>query len=279
MSISTQTLLPSVSFRHIGIMVFLMSILMASAAFGFVSVSHIVKGWLNDTQDILSLEIPVFNEETKTIFTNVEIQAQYKTILRALDRDPIIQKVDVFTPKKENGSDLPSPIFLTLKLHPERVENAENRIKNAIVKSVPSVMTKESNLWARDIIQMTLTLKTAFGALGLSVILVTVFMIIGVVRTQLKASENTISLIHLLGATSGVIQTIFQKSVTRSVAIGSVTGLSILGVAISPLTFYLGIAGSLLSYWLILCGVFFTFILISIIVTGLTVSSTLREMP
>ncbi|PCI01361.1 MAG: hypothetical protein COB76_01500, partial [Alphaproteobacteria bacterium] len=72
MSISTQTLLPSVSFRHIGIMVFLMSILMASAAFGFVSVSHIVKGWLNDTQDILSLEIPVFNEETKTIFTNPE---------------------------------------------------------------------------------------------------------------------------------------------------------------------------------------------------------------
>lgn len=279
MSISTHTLLPSASFRHIGIMIFLMSILMGAAGFGFVSVNHIVKGWLSDTQDVLSIEIPAFDESTESILTNQEIQTHYESVLNILNHDPIIQNVGIFKPEDTNEIDLPAPIFLTLKLNPNRVKNAEDRIITTIEKSAPNTVIKQSKTWAQDITQMTLTLKTAFGALGFSVILVTVFMIIGVVKTQLKASANTISLIHLLGAHSATIQGIFQRAITRSVATGAVIGLGILAALISPLTIYLGIAGTLFTYWGILIGVFLTFIILTLFVTGLTVSSTLREMP
>lgn len=279
MSISTQTVLPASSFRHVGIMVFLMSILMGAAGFGFISINHMVQGWLTDTADSLTIEIPAYNDTTQSVVKEDDIKQQLQNVLKTLDGDPIITDIETIRPQMENDFNLPSPVFLTLRLRPDRAPKAEERIVSSLQRKISSIIIKPAEEWENDIQKTGLTLKTAFSALGLSVVIVTIFMISGVVRTQLKASADTISLIHLLGASSSTIQGVFQRAISKTVMVSSLLGLALLGSLISPLTLYLGIAGSLIYYWAILSGVFFTFIILSFIATGLTVSSVLREMP
>lgn len=280
MSLSAKTIMPTASFMHISVMVGLMSVLLGIAGFGYISVSHLTNLWLSDITDTLSIEIPAYDNETTSILSPEDIEDHYKNVMHVIDGDPIITNIKVNRPDEDTVElDIPSPIFLTLSLHPDRADNAEGRLIDSIHDISDTIIVRSEDDWETDIQSMTLILKTAFSMLGLSVFIVTIVVMSGVIRTQLKASKDTLALVHLMGASANNISHIFQKSIFRSVALGSLIAIGALGFLISPLTLYLGIAGSLFYYWAILCAVPICFVLLSFIVTGLTVFTHLREMP
>lgn len=131
----------------------------------------------------------------------------------------------------------------------------------------------------KDIQHTAHSLQFVFTSLALSILIVTAVVITGVVRTQLKASMDTVNLIHLMGAPSSTIAQLFQNAVTKTVFKGCSIGLILLGLTVSPLVVLLNYEGSILEFWKILPIILCIFIALSAIVTRLSVASALREMP
>lgn len=279
MSLSTQTVLPASSLRHLGVMVFLMSILMGAAGFGFISVSKLVNLWLSDTKDIISVEIPAYNDVTQSIYSDEEIQQTFGDIEKILESDPLIAKTDFYKAEDKNDTDLPTPLFLTLYLNNNHAMGAQNRVLDILHEKYPHVIVKETEEWMKDINQMALILRTAFLSLASAILVTTILMIVGIVRTQIKANAETISLVHLLGASSAKIRGVFQRAVTRPIFIGALTGSAALSLILTPIMTYVDTSNSTFEYGGMLGGVVVVFVFLSYIVTGLTVATTLREMP
>lgn len=283
MTIPTTTLLPANIFRHIGVMILFMSILLGIAAFGFVAVSTIIRGWTKDIENTMSIEIPAFDGQRETVHSQEYVNQSAKQITLALQNDPAITRINITTPDTDQDIDpqfnIPVPAFITVTLHPARADNTEQRIVENIKTVQPAALIKAPSTWVKDIESTARTLQLVFTGLAASIIAVTTFVIIGVVRTQLKSSMDTVNLIHLLGAPASTISALFRKAVTTTVARWCFFGLAGLGFAVSPLVVFLDYQGSVLLFWGLLPIILCVFILLSAVVTSLTVSSALREMP
>lgn len=283
MSIPSSTLLPPHVFRHIGIMVFFMSILMGFSAYGLIAVSTIIHGWTKDIENSMMIEIPAFDPRTENVLNQSDVEQSLIKIQSYVKNDPIVTNIEVTRPHNETNIpkdfDIPVPLFITLSLHKDRANNAEERLIDNIKQNVPTAIFKTQGDWMKDIQTTANTLRFVFSGLGLSILFVTGFVITGVVRSQLKASMETVTLIHLMGGTSSTISRLFQKAIMTSIIIGCFFALILIGFLVSPLAAFLDFEGSLLSFWATLPAVLGAFILLSYCVTGLTVSLALREMP
>jgi ABC-type antimicrobial peptide transport system permease subunit len=278
-TIATKTVFPTAAFHHIGLMMCLMSVLISSALFGYLSVNKIVEGWFRDVSDRLMVEILAFDVQTESVLTQETINQTTQDILKTLNNDPIIQNITMSEPERSDSLDIPSPVFLKLNLIENRANNAEQRLVELITQNFSNVAVQSQESWETDIQRMATSLKTAFFILSVSILVVVIVMITGIVKTQLKASDNIIKLIHLMGASPSSVRHLFQLAMIRSVSLGTFTGICVLGALISPLIHFLHIDISILHYWGILLSVFCGFIIISYCVTGLTVDQSLKDMP
>lgn len=281
MTLPVKTVLATSAFHHIGVMVFLMSFLLGIAGFGYLALAAMTQGWIDETRNIMSIEIPAYDSVSQTVLTPDQLKTHEESIREIIGDDPLVKAIEFHIPKTITieGADIPAPVFLTLHLHPDRVENAEHRLINAIKSGLSSVIIRNGTLWETDIGDMALILKTAFAALALSVCVITVIVVIGVVHTQLRASLPTIHLVHLMGATASTIQGIFLRAMGKSIVSGSLCGIIGLIAIALPIADILGITGFLPLLWGVASLVFFIMLPLSLTVTGLTVATTLRDMP
>ena len=284
MSVPSSHILPSSAFRHVGVMVFFMSIMASFCALGFVSVHDITKGWIIDIENSLSLEIPSYDSETKTVISEVFLEQNLNIIKRLLENDPIILDTDIIKNDSLILSDIndltiPAPIFVTVYLRPDRAVNAENRIINNIQNTIPQIIIKSPESWEKDIVHAAIMLKFVFGGLALSVFLVTSIILSGIVKSQINANVMTIELIHLMGASPSKIATLFKTTIFKSTIFGLIAGLGIAILALSPLISILDLNDNLLHFYYYIIGIFAVFIILTRMMTHITVISTLSRLP
>ena len=264
-------------------MVFFMASLMGFCAFGLISVTSIISGWTNDITDTITIEIPAFDNTNKTILSDKDIQSQTQYVIDLIENDPAIINLKSYRPDASEMIDdrfnIPAPVFLTLYLHENRANNTEQRIAKSIKKSVPNAIIKTPTEWIKNIQSTATTLYFVFIGLMICVLIVTGVVVAGVVRTQLVASKETIQLIHLCGASASRITNLFQSVIIKTVIKGCIPSLIIIAFIITPLAAYLQFDGSLLLYWLSLPMIIILFIVLSAIVTLMTVTNALRDMP
>ncbi len=284
MSLPSSHILPAAAFRHIGFMVMFMSVMSAFCALGFVSVKDITKGWLNDIENTLNIEIPSYDISNQTVLSDNDITNARDTILSILKNDPIITNIDIIQPDPMDfGTDsalkIPAPIFMTLSLRNDRARNAENRIIEDIQNKSPLIIIRQSEAWEKDIQKTAMILKLVFGGLALSVFLVTSIILSAVIRTQIKANKKTIELIHLMGASSSNIATLFQKSILKPTFWGCCLGLLVAVISLSPLMALMGLSDNMMIFYTYCGGIFLSFIILAFMITRWTVMMALRRMP
>ena len=283
MALPSSHILPSSAFRHIGFMVLFMAVIAGFSALGLLAVQTITKSWIQDTKNKMTLEILAFDEGEKTVFNQQRIDQNFTKIQKIINDDPVIVNTDVT--RFDDMSDvstkytIPHPIFMTLSLHPDRAENAEQRIIDEITQHVPNTIFKKPEIWQADINRTALTLRFAFISLTIGVFFVTSLILSATIRTQLQASDQTIKLIHLMGADSSIIAGLFQRALVKPVIWGVVIGLSCIGLSFSPALLFLNITIPPLLFYGYLGIIFVSFIVISYVITSLTVRSALRVMP
>lgn len=291
-----QSLLPDTAFRHIGVMVMFMAVLMTFSGFGFIAVTGIINGWTRDIDNTLTIEIPAYDAMTKTVRTTTTMDHLVNRVTNAVRHDPLVVSVDVYTdddlqnrmilaqiPRRPNSTpsefDIPLPRFLTVHLHPDRLDKGAARLGKVIQSVSPDIIVKTHEDWMNDINETASVLRIVFGGLGVSILIVTGFIITGVVRTQLRASSDTIALFHLMGAQSYTIAALFQRAVLSPVAKGALAGLILGLIALIPVTSAMNLSGFSWNIWLLGPITFLLFMILSALTTQGTVLSNLREMP
>ena len=283
MSIPTSHILPNSTFRHIGFMVLFMSIMAGFSILGLLSIQTITKEWLDDIANKMSIEIPAFDEARKNVLEQDQMEETYHDILSLLDNDPLITKIDTFRPDglqaANNEFSIPAPIFMTLSLHPDRAENSENRLAALIIKHHENIEITAQTDWHSKIVQTSNTLRFAFISLTVSIFIITIIVISAAIRTQLKASADTIHLIYLMGASANTISGLFQRALLRPVLIACTIGLMCVGLGLSPALTLLNISISPLHFYGYLGVIFGTFFLMGTITASLTVHKALKKLP
>jgi cell division protein FtsX len=283
MALPSSHILPSSAFRHIGFMVLFMAVIAGFSALGLLAVQTITKSWIQDTQNKMTLEILAFDEHEKSVFNQQRIEQNFLKIQKIIDGDPIITNTDVTrfddVDRVKTEYAIPNPVFMTLSLHPDRVENAEQRIIDEITQHVPHTIFKRPEIWQADINRTALTLRFAFISLAVGVFFVTSLILSATIRTQLQASDQTIKLIHLMGANPSIIAGLFQRALIKPIIWGSAIGLVCVVASFSPALLFLNIIISPLLFYGYLGIIFVSFIVTSYVITSLTVRNALKAMP
>ncbi len=283
MALPSSHILPSSAFRHIGFMVLFMAVIAGFSALGLLTTQTVTKSWIQDTQNKMTLEILAFDEEEKVVFDQQRIEQNLAKIQKIIDGDPIIVSVDVT--RFDNADDIdkeyqiPSPIFMTFSLHPDRAKNAEQRIMNEIKENVVQTIFKKPEIWQADINRTALTFRFAFISLAIGVFFVTSLVLSATIRTQLQASDKTLKLIYLMGADVSIIVSLFQRALIKPIIWGGIIGLICTGFLFSPAVVFLNIEIQPLLFYGYLCMIFLTFVVVSYIITSFTVRNALKTMP
>lgn len=289
-----RSLLPDTAFRHIGIMVMFMAVLMMFAGFGFVAVSGIIQGWTQDIDNTMTVEIPAYDAATGHLVDEQALDDAVQNILDSLAYDPAVlsaQPVSVQDlkermtlsaatfPKAGGEYGIPLPRFITLRLHPDRAAGTIDRLSANIRSTGQNIIVKTHRDWLADIHETAFILRAVFGGLAVSILIVTGFIITGVVRTQLKASADTVTLFHLMGAQSFIIASLFQKAVLSPVGKGALIGMIAALLAVLPVAALMNFNPYSLNIWLLAPITFLLFMTLAALTTQITVLSNLREAP
>ena len=278
-------LIPRSTFYHIGILVMVMLILTAFCAMGYLSVYDITRSWVGDINDKISIEIPAYNDNTKTIYSQDDINQAVLSIQKLLANDPIITNVKVEKIEIDNNGiddkrfDIPSPVFITITLHPERAENAELRIINLIENSKTNAIPITQNSMQETIKKTAWILSTVFGGLAIAVFIITAIILSSTIRMQLKAQDEIIALIHLMGASTYDISKLFKNAITLPTVWGGFIGLGLCFMASTILLPLLNIHDKAIDFVYSLVMIFVFFVVLCRFVTHITVISTLRGLP
>jgi cell division protein FtsX len=281
MNVSSKTIIPSSAFRHITIMVFFMSLLGGFCMFGFIITGSVIKGWKTEANHRMTIDIPNF-DDSKIIDQDV-IDKQVKEIMNQLGNDPTVINVDTYKPKNDIGIeerfDITIPVFLNISLRPDRAENTNKRLSNLIKNISPQSIIRTAQDWDTDINETARLFTIVLGGLITAIIFVSLIMISGIVKSQLQASMNTITLIHLIGASGFDITRLFQNAMNIAVIKGTFISSVILMALVSPIIHITGYHGDLNLFWISIALIPIIFILSSMAVTFYTVFMALKAMP
>ena len=278
-------LIPQSIFRHIGLLVMVMAIMEGFCTLGFLSVYDITQSWVKDIQDKISIEIPAYNNIDKKVVEQSDIDSDIVKIKELLFNDPIItdissQKIDIDnTEINDDRFNIPSPAFITLSLHEDRAENAESRVIGLIENSFPNAIIMPQSEIQNTIEKTALILSAVFGGLTLSVFMATAIILSSTIRMQLKAQEDSITLIHLMGAHVNDISKLFKQAIMIPFLWGSVIGFGICLMSSYFLLPILNIHDKGFDFIYSVALIFVFFIILCRFVTHITVTGALRGMP
>ncbi len=127
------------------------------------------------------------------------------------------------------STDIPIPALIDVQLTSEAGSAQIEQLREALTEVAPSARVDAQSQWLQPVYSALAALQ--FLALGLIVLLAlacaaAVWL---ASRTALANHRDTVEILHLLGGTDRQVTKVFQRSVLRDAAIGSIAGL-LLGI-------------------------------------------------
>jgi cell division transport system permease protein len=141
------------------------------------------------------------------------------------DAQPLDQERlnDLLRPWLGEVPELPLPPLIELRLNDHAADPV--LLAQRIQAALPGAVVETQGLWVARLLQLAERVRQlGFLAVGL-VLLLAVAMVVVVVRASLAASQNTIALLHELGATDGGIAGRYAARVALCCGLGAVLGL------------------------------------------------------
>ena len=283
MKVSSSTIMPASSFRHLTVMVVFMSLLTGLCGFGLAAIGSVLKDWTTQIENVMTVDLPAYDESTQIVLSEDELSFKTEQIIQALNNDPTVMSIERYEPSEdtllEERFDIPNPAFLKIMLHTDRAQNTSDRLTAIITRIAPEAVIQTPDQWSKDVHDTAKLFATVLGGLAACILLVTIVVISGIVRSQLAANKDTIALIHLTGASSYVITRIFQNATAKAVLKGCVFSGLVLACLAKPLADLTDYAGSMSLLYVGIPFIALIFLCLTLIVTYYTVFMNLRDMP
>jgi len=281
--LSSRHILPLASSIPIAVLSGFMMVLCGFCLLGLFGIQSITQNWLSETQDKLTIEVLAYDKDIIAVLDQAQLDTALIKIEKYLDNDPIVTSIDIqrFETQPLIDSDLtiPAPIFVVVNLLKNRIDNAEDRLMANITNLVPNTNFKTIQNWERDINQTATTLKVTFGGLTLCILIVTGVILIGFIKGHLKSNDQTIQIIHLMGADSSKIAALFQKFTFIPLILGLISSIIIISSVFTPALLLIDVNIDVFAFSIALLITNITFIALCQIVTYITVTHELRNLP
>ena len=282
MTVPFSQVIPSSAFFHVGLMVSFMALMAILSACCFVGVFDMTKQWMKDVDNTLTIEIPAYHSEERTILSQRAVEQNAQKVKNALEFDPLVAdlKIKTFPTNTDNDETaIPEPVFMTVFLIPDRAEQSEERLVRTIKDLIPDVTVATAKDWERDIHNIAYSLQLLFGGLLVSSFMITAVTISTLIRMQVIAQEQTIHLIHLMGASTVMIASLFKKSITGPVVLGCGVAFGLSGCIMLVLLSLSSMEQNLYLCMSVGVVIAILFIALARVTTSLTVRKSLWDLP
>ena len=244
----------------IGVMVYLASMAMA----GGMAITITTQSWKVDLNETLTIKIDQLegrNEEADMAAV-LEI---LKTVPGVASARPVTNRemTDLLAPwlgENINFKDLGLPLLIDVE-RDKRYSVDSERLKQQLIEVAPGAQLDDHGIWRTALEALALTIQIiAFGVVTL-IILATVAVVIFATKADLAAHNETVQVLHLVGARDKYIAGEFQRYFLKigirggifgfTLSSGTLIGFSYLADIIDQ-AFLTALAPGLLSYLILL---------------------------
>lgn len=208
------------------------------------------------------------------------------TSVRIVPEEELEALLEPWLGASAGSGDVPIPALIDVEL--QRSAGAEEiaQLQTALDKAVPGTKIDAQSTWLRPVYDALAALQWLALALIALVAFATAAAVWLAARSAFANHRETVEIIHLLGGTDEQITRVFQRSVMRDAAFGSLVGL-ILGVAA---VWLLGqqfaaldsgmVGGAQLAWhdWLVIASIPVAGVVLAMLTGRLTISLALRAM-
>jgi len=213
----------------VGIMVFIASFAMAAES-TLLTASYV---WGRTTETQLTVEIPAMGDETSVPQSDRVKQAL--SILNAipeveraspLDDKEVERLLSPWFNKPELLKTLPLPVLIDVSLKQGATLDAE-KIEESLKPALNDVRINAHGTWTQDVWRLVHGL-TLLGGLTIVLTAIALFIAVNLICRAVIATENeTISLLHLMGAENRDVARHFQRQATSIAAKAAASGFAL----------------------------------------------------
>ncbi len=268
----------------------IMIALVVIAAAGGLALSNLASNARADLSGAVTVQIVEADSETraKKAAAAAEILANHSIVsaLRVVPEDELGAMLEPWLGDGAGSQDLPIPALIDVQLTGASSEDQVARLQAALNEAVPGSRVDAQSDW----LQPVYSALSALQYLALALIVLLGFACAAAVwlaaRSSLANHRDTVEIIHLLGGSDAQVTRIFQRSVVRDAAFGSVVGLGLgvlavwlLGRQFSALDSGMVAGGGLgWSDWAIIAAIPLVGIGLALLTGRITILMALRRM-
>ena len=249
MSIPTKLFAPS--FRHqklgwflaimVGIMVYVATFAMSAEA----TLSAITFTWDRGMQSRMTIEIPATDDESSTPQT--DRVAQVMNVLHAMPQvavalplpdDEAIRLLKPWINQPELLKALPVPILIDVERREDSTLSAED-LRQQLKSIVKDIRVDDHTSWLSDLNHLVRGLTVIAGLVILLTGITLVIAVSLICHAIMATEQDTMSLLHVLGASDSDIAHHFQKHTQRLSTPASLAGFGLAMISTALLLFFL----------------------------------------
>jgi len=264
--------------------------LVVIAAAGGLALRNLADNARADLSEAVTVQIIEANSVTRNERTEAAAAALTSqplvTSVRIVPEEELEALLEPWLGASAGSGDIPIPALIDVELQRSAGVEEIAQLQTALDRAVPGTKIDAQSTWLRPVYDALAALQWLALALIALVAFATAAAVWLAARSAFANHRETVEIIHLLGGTDEQITRVFQRSVMRDAAFGSLVGLA-LGVAA---VWLLGqqfaaldsgmVGGAQLAWndWLVVAAIPVAGVVLAMLTGRLTISLALRAM-
>ncbi len=264
--------------------------LVVIAAAGGLALNNLADNARADLSDAVTVQIIEANPERRA--ANAEAAAEalqdhpLVVSVRIVPEEELAQLLEPWLGSGAVNEDIPIPALIDVELSRRASSEEIAQLQTALDSAVDGAKVDAQSDWLRPVYDALAALQYLALALIALIAFATAAAVWLAARSAFSNHRETVEIIHLLGGTDAQVTRIFQRSVVRDAAFGSIVGLVIglgavwlLGQQFAALDSGMVSGGGLsLTDWLIIAAIPVAGVLLALITGRITIGFALRSM-
>ncbi|MBV7265133.1 FtsX-like permease family protein [Erythrobacter sp. WH131] len=267
----------------------LIALVVVSAA-GGLSLRNLADSARADLSDAVTIQITEADAARRARLTraaaDVMTEQPLVTSVRVVPEEELIALIEPWLGSAAQSDEVPIPALIDVELSRSVTGADIAELESALEAVVPEARIDAQSDWLRPVYDALSALQYLALALIALVALATAAAVWLAARSAFSNHEDTVEILHLLGATDAQVTRIFQRSVLRDAAFGATIGLFVgvgavwlLSQQFSALNSGM-IGGGALGWqdWVVIALVPVAGVLLALVTGRITIKLALRSM-
>lgn len=215
----------------IGIMVFLAALVGGAG----LSLYNATSSWSRDLSRALTVQIVTDDSLARERETQLALQTLRTTpgVARAeaLSRQELVTLLEPWLGAGNVSTDLPIPAMIAVTLE-EGIQIDAAALEARLVETAPAARLDDHQKWIGDVLALGRLVQGAAVVSFALIVLTTIAIVIFACRAALAVHQDTVAIVHALGAHDSRIAGEFRSLFMRLGLVGAMLGLALAGVTL-----------------------------------------------